>query len=124
YTYQWFSTTGEVIPGVFNPIVTPTEEGVFAYTVVVTDQFGCQGTASVNVVVENPFCDERDIYLPNAFTPNGDGENDLLFVRGNYITSIDFHIYNRWGQEVFSTTDQSTPWDGTFNGKKLQPDVF
>lgn len=124
YTYQWFSTTGEVIEGVFNPVVTPTEQGTIIYTVIVTDQYGCQGTASVNVVVENPFCDERDIFLPNAFTPNGDGQNDLLYVRGNYITSIDFHIYNRWGQEVFSTTNQATPWDGTYNGKRLQPDVF
>jgi len=122
YGYAWVASTGEIVDGVFNPFVMPEE--TTTYIVTVTDAFGCQGTASITVVVENPFCDERDIFLPNAFTPNGDGINDVLYVRGNFITSIDFHIYNRWGQEVFSSNDQNIGWDGLFNGKKLAPDVF
>ncbi len=54
--------------------------------------------------------------LPSGFSPNGDGENDILYVRGAAIKTLDLKIYNRWGQLVFETTSQSIGWDGTFNG--------
>jgi gliding motility-associated-like protein len=55
--------------------------------------------------------------LPTAFSPNGDGENDILYVRGAAIKTLDLKIWNRWGQLVFETTDQRIGWDGTFNGQ-------
>ncbi len=55
--------------------------------------------------------------LPTAFSPNGDGENDILYVRGAAIKTMDLKIYNRWGQLVFETNDQNKGWDGTFNGQ-------
>lgn len=57
------------------------------------------------------------IDVPTAFTPNGDGLNDILYVRGAAIESMDFSIYNRWGQLVFRTNTIEKGWDGTFNGK-------
>jgi gliding motility-associated-like protein len=54
------------------------------------------------------------IYIPNIFSPNGDGNNDLFFVRGTGITSMDLKIYNRWGNLVYSTNDQQSGWDGRF----------
>jgi gliding motility-associated-like protein len=62
--------------------------------------------------------------VPNAFSPNGDLLNDGLFVRGNSIDELHFVIYNRWGEKVFETRDQSIPWDGTYKGKPLSPDVY
>ncbi|MCB0814863.1 MAG: gliding motility-associated C-terminal domain-containing protein, partial [Flavobacteriales bacterium] len=69
-------------------------------------------------------CDEPDIFVPNAFTPNGDGSNDLLFVRGRFITELDFQVFDRWGEKVFETSDQNVGWDGTFRGKPVDPAVF
>ncbi len=122
YDYVWSASTGEIVDPVYNPVVTPT--GSTVYCVTVTDEHGCTGTACISVGVANPFCDERDIFLPNAFTPNNDGANDVLFVRSNFVTSMELNIYNRWGQKVFTSTNIANGWDGTFNGQLLQPDVF
>jgi len=62
----------------------------------------------------------REIFVPNVFTPNGDGKNDALKVYGNYIRSIDLRIFNQWGQQIFSTTDSTVGWDGKHKGQ-LQP---
>ncbi len=61
--------------------------------------------------------------VPNAFSPNGDNVNDVLYVMGS-IRDMDFEIFNRWGQSVFHTVDRAMGWDGTFNGKPLNPGVF
>lgn len=61
--------------------------------------------------------------VPTAFSPNNDGNNDILYVLGS-ITDMEFVVYNRWGQVVFKTNDRSTGWDGTFNGQQLNPGVF
>jgi gliding motility-associated-like protein len=66
---------------------------------------------------------EDEVAVPSAFSPNGDGNNDLLSVLGS-ITDIDFAIYNRWGQLVFRTNDRAKGWDGKFNGVDLNPGVF
>ncbi|MCC6599991.1 MAG: gliding motility-associated C-terminal domain-containing protein [Crocinitomicaceae bacterium] len=57
-------------------------------------------------------------YLPNSFTPNNDGVNDIFRVEGNAIDATDFHlmIFNRWGEKVFETTDLTKPWDGSHQG--------
>ncbi len=57
------------------------------------------------------------IGLPTAFSPNGDGSNDILYVRGAAIKTLDLKIFNRWGQLVFETTSKERGWDGTFNGQ-------
>lgn len=94
------------------------------WCVTVTNSDGCTVENCIRIRVYDPFCDERDIFLPNAFSPNGDGQNDVLMVLGNFVESVELHIYSRWGQEVFSTTNQSVGWDGSFGGEKLPPDVF
>ncbi len=58
-----------------------------------------------------------DVALPTAFSPNGDGINDILYVRGAGIKTLDLKIWNRFGQLVFETTDQKKGWDGTYNGQ-------
>ena len=102
--------------------VMPTDTTI--YTVTVTDENGCTDTAEITINVRKPECDETDVYLPNAFSPNGDGVNDILYVRSNFIESMELIIYNRWHQEVFRTTDQSIGWDGTFGGEILTPDAY
>ncbi len=122
FEYVWSASTGEFVDPVYNPVVTPT--GSTTYCVTVTDDHGCTGTACISVGVAEIFCDERGIFVPNAFTPNDDGVNDIFKVRSNYVLTMEMSIYNRWGEKVFMSTDINNGWDGTFNGQTLAPDVF
>lgn len=79
----------------------------------------CQ-TSAASAPVTATTLSTREIFVPNVFTPNGDGKNDVLKVFGNYIRSIDFRIFNQWGQLIFSTTDATMGWDGKHKGQ-LQP---
>lgn len=81
---------------------------------------GCTSSDTVTV-----FVNEVTSYgIPNSFSPNNDGVNDILYVRGNNITKLQLIIYNRYGQKVFETNSQSEGWDGTMNGKELNAGVF
>ena len=84
----------------------------------------CFRTDSVFVVFINSKCEDPYVYVPNAFSPNGDGENDILYVRGRNITDLYFAIFNRWGEKVFETKDQSIGWDGNFRNRNSDPAVF
>ena len=81
---------------------------------------GCVGRDTVLVVVNF----EEIVDVPSAFSPNGDGLNDILYVKGIGIVNIDFKIFNRYGQLVFSSTDIDEGWDGTLNGEELNQGVF
>ncbi|MBK8700116.1 MAG: gliding motility-associated C-terminal domain-containing protein [Saprospiraceae bacterium] len=116
WTYNWSNGFTGV-----NQIVVINEETVF--TVTATDSNGCTGDAEIRIKVRPPQCAD-DVFLPNAFSPNGDDKNDVLLVRSNYITEMELIVYNRWGQEVFSSKDQAVGWNGTFNGEELSPDVY
>ncbi|HLU87932.1 MAG TPA: T9SS type B sorting domain-containing protein [Taishania sp.] len=93
------------------------------FSVSITDGI-CTKTDTVWVQVYPFVCDEPFVFVPNAFTPNGDGENDVLYVYGSMIQGIIFRIYDRWGELVFETTNRNEGWDGTFRGKLLDPDVY
>jgi gliding motility-associated-like protein len=105
-----------------DPLASP--EFSTRYTVVATNHDGCTGTAEVSVFVIRPSCDENDIYTPNIFSPNDDGENDQFIVRSNFIDQMDMIIYDRWGEKVFETKDRNKGWDGFYKGEKLPPDVY
>ncbi len=90
------------------------------YTVVFLADNGCSSSAQVMVLVNTA----NGVGVPSAFSPNGDGFNDVLFVKGYGIDAINFTIYNRYGEVVFFTTDQSIGWDGTFKNQEENPGVF
>ncbi|MEM6964221.1 MAG: gliding motility-associated C-terminal domain-containing protein [Bacteroidota bacterium] len=105
-----------------NPDAAPLE--TTNYSVIVTETTtGCTAIANVLITVINE-CDEPFIFLPNAFSPNDDGENDQLFVRSIIADEIFLVIYNRWGEKVFETNDKDIGWDGTHNGEKVCSDVY
>lgn len=112
YTYLWDGTSAGASYTV-SPLVTTI------YTVVATDSNGCTAMAYVTVEV---LCGE--VFVPDAFSPNGDGQNDYLYVRSNCIKTMDLVIFDRWGNKVFESTSQSTPWDGTYNGKALNAGTY
>ncbi|MDD3876259.1 MAG: gliding motility-associated C-terminal domain-containing protein [Bacteroidales bacterium] len=94
------------------------------YNVTVTAQNGCHSDSSVIILESLIDCFPPGLYIPNVFSPNDDGLNDILFVRGKNIESIEMFIYDRWGEKIFETTSQSNGWDGTYKGKKCEPGVF
>ncbi|HPB02459.1 MAG TPA: gliding motility-associated C-terminal domain-containing protein, partial [Bacteroidales bacterium] len=100
--------------------------GEGSYSVTVSDAHGCSRNATITLGDPGVPCDDITPHavVPNAFSPNGDGENDMLYVRGEGITQLSFIVYDRWGEKVFSTTSLNNGWDGTFRGKELDPAVF
>lgn len=99
-------------------LVTPDE--ATEYSITYTSAFGCTNSDTVDVYVT--VVDMVDV--PNGFSPNGDGNNDLLFVKGKGIKTMYFTVYNRYGQKVFETDNQNIGWDGTFLGAPENPGVF
>ena len=91
------------------------------YCVTGTDANGCQNSDCVLINVDI-ICNE--VFVPSAFSPNNDGENDLECVYSDCLESFTFTIYNRWGEKVFETSNESICWDGTWKGKELNSAVF
>jgi len=109
------------------PTTVATMSVTTHFTVTVTSAFGCTNSDSTTVFV---ICDKSQIFIPNAFTPNGDGQDDVFYPRGTGISVIkSFRIYNRWGELLFERTgiglnDVANAWDGTYNGSMPKPDVY
>jgi len=127
YAYHWQG------PGLFDTIsaeITVSPQQTTDYVLTITDTlpkpYSCQPTKNDTVTVMIADCDSLryNAWLPNIFSPNGDGNNDVLYVRGNNITSMQMAIYDRWGEKVFESTELSYGWGGNYNGKPLNPDVF
>ncbi len=123
-TYSWFPTNGLSCINCANPIASPSSSTY--YCVTVTNNNGCTDSACIRLTVENP-CDAiAQIVLPNAFSPNNDGHNDVFTMQGwkNCVTEFHFVIYDRWGEKVFESTDPAKGWDGTFNGSLVDSGVL
>lgn len=102
-----------------DPQLVATNTGL--YWVVVTDESGCSGSDSVFL---HP-CDLM-IWIPNAFTPNGDELNDIFTARTTLDIDISFQmiIFNKWGEQIYSTNDIKKGWDGTYRGQPCQSDLY
>ena len=124
-TVNWTPTTGVVSSTYPSILVKPNVD--MQYKVSVTNQGGCQAESLVTVQV---VCDGTNVFIPNTFSPNADGSNDVFFPRGTGLFNIKtFRIFNRWGELVFErfnfkANNENAGWDGTFKGKKLMPDVY
>jgi gliding motility-associated-like protein len=119
-TYTWSPAGSLDDPNIANPVATPEE--TTTYTVKVR-KGECEEELSITVTVMPPNCDP-DYFIPDAFTPNDDGVNDVFRVRSENYELIRMIVYNRFGQEIFVSRNIDNGWDGTFNGRELGPDVF
>jgi gliding motility-associated-like protein len=112
--YTWTPNDGTLSnPNINNPIATPVDTTT-VYTVYGMNPFGCLDSASLVIRVDDAMLET----LPTAFTPNGDGLNDVfrLAPKMKFQKLVQFNVFNRWGQIIFSTSDADKGWDGTFNG--------
>ncbi|HAE34264.1 MAG TPA: hypothetical protein DCG22_00630 [Bacteroidetes bacterium] len=117
--YDWFFSDGGYSDAE-NAVHTFTSLGGYEICLTVTNPADCEDTYCRSIIIEN----EGVIGVPSGFSPNNDGSNDVLYVRGFGIETMLFQVYNRWGQLVFSTTDQHIGWDGTYQGVPQEVEVY
>jgi gliding motility-associated-like protein len=86
----------------------------------VGSEYGCQGADTIVLRERCP----TQWYIPNAFSPNDDGFNDLFSVFGTDIQSLRLRIYDRWGELIFESAALDAAWDGVFRGKPADPGVY
>ena len=121
YSYSWSPPDNLTAPN--SQVTEALINGDFTYTVTVTDGI-CTRQAQVTIKSFQFVCEEPFVYVPNAFTPNGDGNNDVLYIRSTIIEEATLRIFNRWGELVFETNDLTIGWDGTWRGEPIAPDVY
>jgi gliding motility-associated-like protein len=107
------------------PIATPRQ--TTKYTLMVSNEGGCIARDDVSIFV---VCEEGNLFMPNTFSPNGDGLNDVFYPRGKGIYALkNFRVFDRWGEVVFfqanlQANDISKGWDGMVHGKLASQDVY
>jgi gliding motility-associated-like protein len=112
-----------------NPLVTYNEVGNYSITLIAENEYECSDTATQVVLVVS------EVRFPNAFTPNtngpsggsynsGDQSNDIFYPFTGGVTEYELMIFNRWGEQIFLSNDIKIGWDGYFNGKPCQQDVY
>ncbi|MES2704861.1 MAG: T9SS type B sorting domain-containing protein, partial [Bacteroidota bacterium] len=103
-----------------NPSMVYLKEGSFPVAMIATNAWGCADTVVKTIVVGEDF----SVYVPDAFTPNSDGKNDIFQPKGVGIASYNLQVFNRWGEKMFQSNDFLKGWDGTFKGGLCKMDVY
>ncbi len=118
--YLWSPATGLSNPNITDPVAKLVNNR--QYILRASNAAGCSGTDTINVTV---YKIDAGLYVPNAFTPNGDNMNEVFRAVPLGIKKLNyFRIYNRFGQLLFYTNQQNGGWDGTYKGKPQNPDVY
>jgi len=96
--------------------------GNYNVTLIVTDENNCKDTAEALITIK----EISTFYVPNAITPDGDGENDIftLFATNIDLNTFEMRIFDRWGEQLFYTKNINQGWDGTFNGQLVKQDSY
>lgn len=124
-TLEWWPNESLSCADCPNPVTTMTVNTTFH--VDVASSHGCRASDTTRVII---YCDNSMVFIPNSFTPNGDGKNDVFYPRGQGLKVIKtFRIYNRWGEllfekDNFNLNDEQYGWDGSYKGDIPKPDVY
>lgn len=117
-TLTWIMGDGILCKDCPDSQIMPTSSG--CYKIQAVTAAGCKAIDEVCIEVTNDFA----IYIPNIFTPNYDGLNDVFLVYGTGITKLEMNIFDRWGEKLFTSNDQKKGWDGTSKGLECKDDVY
>ena len=125
-TIIWTPTTGLSCTDCLNPVAFPLDD--ILYTITIVNKNGCVNSEQVLIKVQK----DRNVYIPNAFSPNDDGENDVFMIFTNEISIKhvnQLQVFNRWGEKLYEATnfppnDKNFGWTGYLNGQKMNPGVF
>ncbi len=118
--WQTFGDATDSTSTLPNPQHTYRDTGTYCPTLIVTNTFGCKDTLTQCLVIEPYFT----LYIPNAFSPNGDGYNDNFNVVGDYIFDFEMRIFDRWGNLVYHSTNVKNGWNGSMKGVSAAEDVY
>lgn len=121
-SYFWNFGNGDV-DTIENPYIIFSREGTFVVCLTIENKLGCSDTYCQELVIQEG-ANGENIGIPTAFSPNGDGSNDVLRVRGSGIKTLKLQVYNRWGEKVFEGSSLNDYWDGTYKGQPENPGVF
>ncbi|MCB9361491.1 MAG: gliding motility-associated C-terminal domain-containing protein [Flavobacteriales bacterium] len=102
-----------------NPSTTYTENGEFTVILTASNQY-CQDTYQEILIFERP----NTVFIPNVFTPNNDGINDVFLIKGENIAAFDCKIFNRWGNEIYSWDTLNEGWDGSYEGNLVADGTY
>lgn len=117
--YSWSPSTGLSCIDCPNPIATPyAKQTQYELTIIYNGH--CKASASMIVLSDGG----EPVYIPNSFSPNGDGNNDIFQIYGTGIKTVDLKIFNRWGEKIYESNNQFQGWDGTYKGALQNPAVF
>lgn len=117
-TYNWMPDTLLTCSNCQNPVAYAAD--TITYVLIYTDNYGCSGTDDIVINV----LPVGDIFWPNAFSPNGDGNNDVFLPYGSGVKQIKWGMYNRWGEKVFESNNFFYGCDGTYKGAPLPAGVY
>ena len=126
--FDWSPTTGVLNPSAGSTTIKPDKAGVFNYVLRFNDSIStCAAYDTLRITVVDPKnqpCD--DVFMPNAFTPNGDENNQTFGISNPYTIGelIEFEILDRWGGKIFTTKDPFVQWDGTVSGNLVMPGQY
>jgi gliding motility-associated-like protein len=124
FNYSWSPSNLVSSPNSADTEAFPKKTTTFTVTVSDPKNGKCAYKKDIEIRVYEIVCDEPYIFIPNAFSPNYDGNHDAYKIEGQVIESLELKIYNRWGQLVFETTDKGEAWDGKFKDVLVDPEVF
>ena len=117
--YNWVPGAGLSCADCPDPVVSSYSH-INNYLLTVTYNKGCQASDSARVIVIGT----PQVFIPNSFSPNGDGNNDLFLIYGENIKTVNLKIFNRWGELVFNSENQFLGWDGNYKGQPQQTGVY
>ena len=120
-TYNWTSIAFISNPIIQNPTALINQPSWIYLDVVMRN--GCKNADSIFIDIFNN-CDAENVFIPNSFTPNGDGINDVFKVRSKILQSGNLMIYDRWGNKVFESDDLTKGWDGIYKGQPAQEEAY
>ncbi|GEO09137.1 hypothetical protein SAE01_16330 [Segetibacter aerophilus] len=124
-SWKWFPSQWLSCASCTEPLAAPKEN--ITYSITATNEGNCTATDKVSI---NLICNNTNVFIPNTFSPNGDGINDVFYIRGSGLFNVlSFKVFNRWGQLVYQkngggANNPLDGWDGNLNGAPLQPDVY
>lgn len=122
--FSWTPANNVMTPGIAEPVVSPEETTTYQLRM---DYASCTATDTVRItVVDSSQVDCNDVFIPNAFTPNGDGLNDEFGISNRFFLGefVALELFDRWGTQIFRSTDPFVKWDGTYRGEDAIPDMY
>jgi len=121
-SYVWKQDSSLSTTNTPNPLANPLETTTYYVTATLSN--GCTKVGQVTVKVVPPPCEEPFVFFPTGFSPNGDGQNDVLKMESNIVTEVYWVVYNRWGEKLFEADSLDDAWDGNYLGKPQPAETY